>query len=258
MDTTKIIEYSRPKLKKPILIQGLVGIGNVGRITVGFLIDELKAKKFAELISNHFMHFVLVDENSVVKPLNNEFYWTRVKNKDFILLTGDAQSSTTEGHYEIAEEIVRFAKKYDVSEIITIGGLSVGEVEEPKVIGASNDLEMIKKYSKFGVEFSYSEIGTIVGASGLVVSIAKYYNIKAVCLLGQTIGYPIIPDPKSSKAVLEVLAKAFNLSLDLTKLNKKIDEMERFMKRMEEIQKKAIAQMFRPATEEKEKLRYIG
>ncbi|MFH8038385.1 MAG: hypothetical protein QXJ14_00005, partial [Candidatus Aenigmatarchaeota archaeon] len=62
----------------------------------------------------------------------------------------------------------------------------------------------------------------------------------------------------SSKAVLEVLAKAFNLSLDLTKLNKKIDEMERFMKRMEEIQKKAIAQMFRPATEEKEKLRYIG
>ncbi|MCS7123191.1 MAG: proteasome assembly chaperone family protein [Candidatus Aenigmarchaeota archaeon] len=259
MESVKIIEYSKPKLKNPIMIQGLVGIGNVGRIAVSFLIDELKAKKFAELISKHFMHFVLVDDNSIIKPLSNEFYYTRVNNTDFILLVGDAQSSTTEGHYEIAEEIVKFAKKYDVSEIITIGGLNIGEaVEEPKVIGASNNLDMIKKYSKFGVEFSPTEIGSIVGASGLVVTVAKYYNIKAVCLLGQTVGYPIIPDPRSSKSVLEVLVRAFKLDLDFSKLNKKIEEMERFMKRMEEVQRKAISQMFRPASEEKEKLRYIG
>ena len=30
-----------PKLKKPILIVGLPGIGNVGKIAVDFLIEEL-------------------------------------------------------------------------------------------------------------------------------------------------------------------------------------------------------------------------
>ncbi|MEM7826591.1 MAG: PAC2 family protein, partial [Candidatus Aenigmatarchaeota archaeon] len=57
---TKIIELEKPKLKNPIFVEGLPGIGNVGRIACGYLIEELKAKKFAELYSSHFMPFVLL------------------------------------------------------------------------------------------------------------------------------------------------------------------------------------------------------
>ena len=47
--TTKITELEKPKLKDPVFIEGLPGVGNVGRIAAGYLVEELKAKKFAEL-----------------------------------------------------------------------------------------------------------------------------------------------------------------------------------------------------------------
>ena len=34
-----------PRLNKPVFIEGLPGIGNVGKIAVDFLIEELGAKK---------------------------------------------------------------------------------------------------------------------------------------------------------------------------------------------------------------------
>ena len=39
-----------PKLKNAVFIEGLPGIGNVGKVAVDFLIDELKAKKLYESI----------------------------------------------------------------------------------------------------------------------------------------------------------------------------------------------------------------
>jgi hypothetical protein len=50
MSTWKIDQISKkPKLNNPILIEGLPGIGNVGKVTVDFLIDELKATKLYEI-----------------------------------------------------------------------------------------------------------------------------------------------------------------------------------------------------------------
>ena len=55
---TKIVQLKKPKLKNPIFIEGLPGVGNVGRIAAGYLVEELKAKKFAELWSSHFLPIV--------------------------------------------------------------------------------------------------------------------------------------------------------------------------------------------------------
>ena len=42
--TFKIKKISRPKLKNPILIEGLPGMGNVGKIAVDFMIENLKTR----------------------------------------------------------------------------------------------------------------------------------------------------------------------------------------------------------------------
>ncbi len=47
----KVEIYEKPKLNNPILIEGLPGIGFVANIAALHLIKELKAKKFAEIIS---------------------------------------------------------------------------------------------------------------------------------------------------------------------------------------------------------------
>jgi uncharacterized protein (TIGR00162 family) len=262
---TKIIEFEKPKLNNPIFVEGLPGIGNVGRIAAGYLVEELKAKKFAELFSSHFMPFVLLHENSSVHVLKNEFYYWKAKNKnqrDLIILIGDSQSTDPEGHYEIVETILDYLQKFGVKEIFALAGLSIGEEKEkPRVVGAVSDPELIKKYEKYEIDFqSVNRVGTIVGASGLFIGLGKLRGMKGVCLLGETLGFPIIPDPKSAEAVLSVLTKILNLKIDTSKLGRKVKEMEELIKKVEDVQKKALSQLLAPPekTGKKEELTYIG
>jgi len=265
---TRIFELEKPKLKNPLFIEGLPGIGHVGRIAAQFLVEELKAKKFAELLSSHFMHYVLLQQSSSVHVLKNEFYYVKAKGKgrDLILLIGDSQSIDPEGHYEIAHEILDYMRKFGVKEMITLGGLGVGEVKEnPKVIGAVSDDGLDKKYKNFSIDFDAgSKVGTIIGASGLLLGLGKVYGMKGVCLLGETSGYPILPDPRAAEVVLKVLMKMLNVKLDIRKLDKKVKEMEEFIKKIEEMQRKAIGQMMQQqmpppkGKEGKEELSYIG
>lgn len=263
--STKIIEFEKPKLRNPLFIEGLPGIGHVGRIAAGFLIEELKAKKFADLISSHFMHYVLLHQSSSVHMLKNEFYYWkgRGNQRDLIILIGDSQSIDSEGHYEIGEEILSFAKKMGVKEMITLAGFGVGESKQkPRVIGAVSGPEIMKKYKKFNIDFDAgSKIGTIVGASGLLLGMGKYYDIDGVCLLGETAGYPILPDPKAAEAIIKVLSSILNIKLDTGKLQKKVKEMEDFIKKIEDMQRKTLASLAgpqRPDKKEGEQLSYIG
>jgi hypothetical protein len=262
---TKIIEIEKPKLKDPLFVEGLPGVGNVGRIAAGYLAEELKAKKFAELFSSHFMPFVLLHQTSAVHVLKNEFYYWKAKEKsqrDLIILIGDSQSVDPEGHYEVAESILDYVSKLGCKEMITLAGLSIGEATAaPKVIGAVSDNEMIKRYGKYGIDFEAgSKVGTIVGASGLLIGLGRTHGIRGVCLLGETVGIPIIPDHKSAESLLKVLIKILNVRIDTTKLEKKVKEMQEFIKKLEEVQRRALSQMMRPPekAEEKEKLTYIG
>jgi len=262
---TRIIELEKPKLKNPIFIEGLPGIGNVGRISAGYLAEQLKAKKFAEIISSHFMPFVLLHQSSAVHMLKNEFYYWKAqtkKQRDLIILIGDSQSIDPEGHYEIIETILNYIKKFGVKEIFTLAGLSVGEQTTGlKVVGAVSDPELVKKYQKYGIDFNTgAKVGTIAGAAGLLLGLGRYYDMKGVCLLGETVGFSVIPDPKSAEVVLKVLTKILNIKIDTSKLEKKIKEMEDFIKKIKTMETRAIAQLLRPKEmpKEKEKLTYIG
>ena len=89
------MKNQKPKLKNPLFIEGLPGVGNVGRIAAGYLVEELGAKKFADLLSSHFMPFVLLHQSAAVHVLKNEFYYLKAKGKDqrdLIILIGDSQS----------------------------------------------------------------------------------------------------------------------------------------------------------------------
>jgi len=244
------------KLKKPIFIEGLPGVGNVGRVVAGYLISELNAKKFAEMYSPYFLPLVLLQEDSVIHPLKCEFYYVRGEKNDLVILTGDSQSSDPQGHYEFAQKVIKFVKDLGVRDVITIGGFAEGRlVQKPRVIGAVNDKELIKKYSTYGVLFQPSAIGSIVGASGLLIAEAKRNGMNGLCLLGETVGYPLITDPKAAEAVLMVLIKILDIKMDLTKIDKAVKEMEEKLKKTEEIHRK-----LQELSEKKdtESLKYIG
>jgi uncharacterized protein (TIGR00162 family) len=269
MVETKIrVHKELPKLENPIFVEGLPGVGNVGRIAAGYLAEQLKAVEFAELFSPHFLPFVLLHQSSAVHVLKNEFYYYKAKNKkqrDLVILIGDSQSIDPSGHYEIVDTVLDFLEKLGVKEIITIAGLNVGKLEKkPRVIGAVSDSEVAKKYKDYGIDFeSGSKVGTIVGASGLFIGLGKYRGMSGLCLLGETSGFPIIPDPRSAEVVLETLKKILNIDFDMSKLQDKVKEMENFMKKIEKVQQRAIQQLLQqqmgkgPSGKEEE-LKYIG
>ena len=263
---TIIKTFEKPKLKDPILVEGLPGVGNIGRIAVGYMIDELKAKKFAQLYSEHFFPFVMLHDENQIHLMKNELYYWKAKRKgqrDLVLLVGDCQSLSTHGHYEIVDAILDFAEKLGVKEIFTVGGLATGEIEDkPDVFGATTHPELVKKYSKSGIKFTAGDkVGYIVGASGLFLGLGKERGMKGTCLLGETSGFPIVTDPKAAEVVLESLTRILNLDIDMSKLEAKVSEMEKFIKKVENLQKKAITQIAKDESapvQGKEQLRYIG
>ncbi|RLJ06431.1 MAG: proteasome assembly chaperone family protein [Candidatus Aenigmatarchaeota archaeon] len=262
---TKITEFKKPKLNNPILIEGLPGVGNIGRVAVGYLLDELKAEKFAQLYSKHFFPFVVLQDENLIHLLKNEFYYWKAEKKgqrDLVFLVGDCQSLSPQGHYEIIEKILDYAQGFGVKEIYTVGGMATGEIEEkPEVIGAVTHKELLKKYDGYGIKFEAGKkIGYIVGAAGLLLGLGAERGMKGMCLLGETSGFPIVTDPKAAEVVLESLTKILNVEIDMTKLERKVKEMEKFIKKIEELQKKALTQIEKhePSETGKEQLRYIG
>lgn len=257
MDTQiKVLE--KVKLKNSVLIEGLPGIGNVGRVAAGYLVTELKMKKFAEMYSPHFLPLVILHESAIASLLKCDFYYYKSKGRDIVVLTGDTQSVSPEGHYEVCEKVLDFAEKLGVKEIITLGGFAEGkETQEPRVIGAVNDKSLMKKYGKYNIDFGKEHpVGTIVGASGLLLGLGRLRNMDGLCLMGETYGMPLMTDPKAADRLLHVLIKLLELKVDLSKLEKIVKEMEEKIQQTEKIHKKILEQI--PKQGKGEDVRYIG
>jgi uncharacterized protein (TIGR00162 family) len=252
MESIKTIFYEEPELNDPILVEGLPGVGNVGKLAAEHLLDQIQAKKFADIISKHFPPQVMVDDEGLIKLVNNEMYYSKGEGKrpDLIILVGDYQGLTPDGQYELSDNTLQIAKRYGVQMIYTLGGYGIGKmVEKPRVLGAATDRELVAEMKKRGVVFSKGEPGSgIVGASGLLLGLGKIYNIKAVCLMGETSGYFV--DPKGAEVVLRVLADILNVEVDFSALQDKAEQIDLITSKIKEIET--------PQEPKKEDLGYIG
>lgn len=236
----EIVYEERPKLKDAVLIEGLPGVGNVGKLAAEHLLEEVGAKRFAVVFSKYFPPQVLVEDDGTIKLVRNElFYYKRKggKGPDIVLLVGDYQGLTPEGQYELAAAVIGLCEDMGVKRIYTLGGFGVGKmVEEPRVLGAATTLELVEEMKANDVIFSRGEPGSgIVGASGLLLGMGHNKGIGAVCLMGETSGYFI--DPSAARQLLLILAKLLDLDLDLSKLEEKADQIERITTKLKDMEK---------------------
>lgn len=236
-----IQELKKVDLKNPVIIEGLPGIGLIGKLAADHMISELHAEKFAELYSPHFIHQAVVEPDSTIRPMRNEFYYWKGKNLQLIILVGDTQPQPTDsyGHYEVVGAILDYVEKFGVKTIFTLGGSSTGgqEVKTPRVFGAATDTDFVKKHQDEGITFRSDPGSAIVGASGLLLALGKLRGMHGLCLLGESPGYLVI-DARSAKSVLEVLTKILGLEMDMSELEKRAQETEQFIKKVQDMEKK--------------------
>jgi uncharacterized protein (TIGR00162 family) len=218
------------KLESPVMIEGLPGIGQVGKLVAEYMIHMLGAEKIAEIHSLYFPPHVIIEENGVARLVRNELYLHHTDTRDVVFLVGDYQSTSNEGHYILTDQYLDIAADLGVQRIYTLGGFGVGHfVEEPRVLGAVSRAELRPEIEAAGVIFQRDEPGGggIIGAAGLLLGLGSLRNIDAVCLMGETSGYLV--DPRSATSVLALLSRLLNIPVDPTQLNDRAAEMERMI-----------------------------
>ena len=219
-----------PKFNDPIFIEGLPGIGNVGKVAVDFLIDELDAKKLFEISSYSFPHSVFVNEDNLVELPIIEIFYKKFngKSRDIILLSGDVQPIDELSSYEFSDLMLDILEKMNVKELITTGGIGLGEIpKEPKLYCTGNSKKLIKKFNnKFINEKIYGVVGPIVGVSGLLIGLAEKRDIEAIAFLAETYGHPMYIGIRGAREILRALDAKLELGVDLGKLDKEIKNVE--------------------------------
>ncbi|MFH0752477.1 MAG: PAC2 family protein [archaeon] len=226
MSDFKINYLGNPRIKNPILIAGLPGIGNVGKVTVDFLIDSLGAKKFAEVSSYYFPSSVFVTEDNLISLPQINLYFKRTKEQDVILLAGDVQPIDERSCYLFCEEILNVFEKYGGKEIITIGGIGLQKIPKvPKLYITGTDQAVIRKY-KFCLSGIYGVVGPILGVSGVLVGLAGRRKIPAVSLLAQTFAHPAYLGIKGAREALKSISARLGVKLDIKRLDKEIEDLE--------------------------------
>lgn len=242
------------KLRAPILIVGLPGIGNVGKLVAEHLRREFNAVRFATIYSPHFPHQVVMLKNGSVRLVSNRFYFIKSKKptgSDIIILTGDVQSISPEGQYEVNSKIVEFFKnELNGSFIYTIGGYSIGDtiVKSPRVFGNATSQDVVNQFSGTGVVFGESR-GVIWGSAGLIIAFAKMNQIDGICLMGETSFLDV--DASAAKAVILTLSRKLQLDIDTTNLDKIINKTAKAMRELERQSGIGFQSQFQPAPEGK-------
>ena len=207
--------------KNLIMIEGLPGMGNVGKIATDFIIESLKAEKVLEIYSHAFPHCVLVNEDNLVDLPKIELYQKTLKDKTLLLIAGDVQPLDEVSCYEFCNILLDTFEKSKGREIITLGGIGQQEIpKSPKLYYTGNDKNIIKKYySSMLNNDLYGVVGPIMGVSGLLLGLAKNRKIPAISILAETYAHPTHVGLKEAKEILVYLNDKLTLKLDLNQID---------------------------------------
>ncbi len=225
-------QCTNPVLKNPILVEGLPGIGNVGKVVVDFIIDKLKAKRLYEFRSYSFPHSVFVNEKNLVELPKLEIYFKKGTGKrpDLLFLAGDIQPIDEESCYSFTDKVLDICQKHKVKEIIALGGIGLQSVPKiPEVYCTANNEAIIRKYKK-GTRMNdklYGVVGPIMGVTGLLLGLAERRKIPAIAMLAETLGHPMYLGVKGAREILQVLNRQLGLGISLKDLDNEIKVIER-------------------------------
>jgi uncharacterized protein (TIGR00162 family) len=239
--------HEKPKLEKPILLTGLPGIGFVANIAALYLIQELKAKRFAEVISSFFPDVTVVTDKGEIHSLGNELYYYKRRHggHDLLVWYGNTQAFTTFGQYELCGRVLEIVEDLGCRAIITLGGFKTDNRQgTPALFCAASDAETLNKAKKLGAK---NMVGQILGITGLLIGLSKLRGLTGFSLLVETLG--TYPDAAATYHALSTLNKWLKLPLDFSRLDaaaektRKLQEAFRLFTRFHE--KKNEAQRFR-------------
>lgn len=219
--------HEKPKLNDPVLIEGLPGIGFVANIAALHLIHELKAERFAEILSSSFQDFAVATKTGGTRSPINELYYSKSPGggRDLIVWYGNTQALTTFGQYELCGRVLDVVEELGCRYVISLGGFKKEDVKAPpELYCAASDAEALNDALKLGTKIM---VGQIFGVAGLLIGLCKVRGLKGFSLLVETLG--MYPDANGARYALSALSKHLSLNLDLSRLDDAAEETKRVL-----------------------------
>ena len=212
---------SEPRLNEPVMIAAWPGMGYLAKISADYLRRRLGAKLFAEI--RYFQNAIVYKDGLVELPhISHRFF--AVPDNDLIICVGDAQPSTPEEAYRLADKVIDVAERFNVERIYTMAAYPSDYQEEPHVYGVYTDRRLRDELERNGVDFVEGD-GAVNGLNGVLIGVAKSRGIDGVCLMGE-IRYANVPQHLSSRAVLDKLTSILDLEIDMSQLEKRAKKID--------------------------------
>jgi uncharacterized protein (TIGR00162 family) len=223
-------EHARPRLSDPVFVEGLPGVGHVGKVAAQHIVESGKATLWCTLHSPDFPPQVTVGEDGTARLLHAQLWVLQGQGKarPLVVLTGDAQPQSGPGQWALVEDVLGRLGPLGCRELYTLGGYGTGaRVESPEVLCAATDAATAKRLRKAGLRVPGDDGpgGGIIGASGLFLALAAQRGWTGACLMGETNGYLV--DPKAARAVLARLGPLLGRDFDLSGLERTASELDR-------------------------------
>jgi uncharacterized protein len=236
------------KSKEMTLVCGLPGMAYIGKLSVDYLIQQLKAELIGEVYSKHFPPYVIIKEDGLVELLSNELHAFKDETgREIVFLSGNSQAFSPEGQYEVSEKALDWAIENGAKKIYSVAALATErQFDVPDVYATATSTALLEEAKAQGAK--PLDHGVIGGENGLIIGLAKKKGIEGTCLLAETHGYQAptgeyVIDPRAAKAALNVLNKILNLKVDMEPMEKQAIEMDEAFAKMAEIERRVREEM---------------
>lgn len=219
----KIVVYRDFTLRRGVLVQGLPGIGLVGKIAVDYIISTLRLEKVAEMMGPGLLlpvgnAGVFVDNSGSIQLPSYRFYLYNGDDRDFLFLTSEVQPAAW-AQFDVAECVLDFFTSAGGESVVGLCG-TASDTPETKVVYAVARREKVDDLEALGLQRSTG--GSITGACGLLPALAALRGLEGLVLMGST----ATPEPnlEAAREVVEVFSKLYGIEVDLENLEKLIRE----------------------------------
>jgi uncharacterized protein (TIGR00162 family) len=231
-----------------ILVCGLPGTAYIGKLSVDYLIQPLKAELIGEVYSKYFPPFVIISEDGLVELLRNELHQFKDESgRTIVFLTGNSQAFSPEGQYEVADAVLDWAIKNGLQRVYSVAAyVTERPFEVPNVYCTTTTLALLEEAKAHGAQLLNN--GVIGGENGIITGLAKKKNVEGACLLAETHGYQTptgeyVLDPRAAKAALKVLTSMLNLKVDMEPMEKQVAQMDEAIAKLVEIERRIREEM---------------
>lgn len=204
-----------------IVIQGLPGMGLIGKIAAQFLIKYYNGQEIARIYSSFFPPVVQIDSETGLGRLTRmEIFAITESTPNLLIITGDAQPHDI-GIVQVLNDVLDYVATLHADTVICLGGLRVHD-EGPEVAAVGYNPKTIEWLAEYDIEPLRG--GEVTGAVGVLSALASERNMTSFGLLGKLTMAGT--DPLASKVLLSRIDRIYKLGMDLNGLDVTIEEAQ--------------------------------